>query len=188
MSRRHLDTGSIASTWLSIWKRSRPMNKRPTFDHFTEAPVDGAWKMLTEMAHTALDAGDMNQAHDLYDRALVEARQRFHADRSPDTLADAPPILVTASANAAECHDRMGDPRHAVLMTSEALHAIRAAMSDTSEHPAFRQACFHHLKLALFEYAERAEIAGVAPTTFKEVALHIREAALCYLTENKTRL
>jgi hypothetical protein len=163
------------------------MNERPQFDRPGPDAVDVAWKSLTSEANAAFEAGDLARAEDLYDRALQEAQRRFRSDRWAGTMANAPPMLVAASANAAECHARNGDPKRAALLAFEALDCLRTAMLDASEHSAFRQACFHHLKPALFEYAERAKTASVAQDTFQQTALCTREAALAFLSENQTR-
>jgi hypothetical protein len=163
------------------------MNERPRFDGAAALSADAVWKRLTAEANRAFKSGDLLRAEDLYDQALQEAQRRFRTDRGATTMDSAPPMLVAACGNAAECHASIGDLKRAALLAFEALDALRAAMVDAAEVPAFRQACFHHLKPALFEYAERAETARVTPATFQQVALRTREAALAFLSENQTR-
>lgn len=164
------------------------MNERPRFDWPgpADTAIDAPWKSLTEAANAAFRAGGLARAQRLYDRALDEALRRFRTDRAVATMADAPPMLVAASANAAECLARAGAPRQAVGTARQALEALRAAMLDTSEPTAFRQACFHHLKPALFDYVGRAGDAGIAPGAFQEAAMRTRDAALAFLSENRT--
>lgn len=162
------------------------MNEHTHFD-LSRGASDRVWKIFTTAANTSFKAGDFLEAERLYAKALKEAQQRFGNYRASNSMADIPPMLIAASANAAECQARKGDPVRAALLTLKTLETLRIAMLDSSEHPAFRQACFRHLKTALFEYAERAEAISIAPETFQQIALRVRNAALKYISENQTK-
>ncbi|MCG7629551.1 hypothetical protein MHM88_17210 [Epibacterium sp. MM17-32] len=149
--------------------------------------IDAVWKRLTTQANAAFDANDLSRAQPLYDRALQEAQWRFRTDRDSATLAGAPPMLVAASANAADCHARAGMLTKAAQLTFDTLDALRDAMSSVTEPPAFRLACFQHLKPALCDYAHCAGSARVAPALIRQTALRTRDAALAFVSENRTR-
>ena len=151
-----------------------------------DSEIDTLWKSLTETANTAFRAGDLVRAGRLYDQARSEAVQRFRTDRAKATMADAPPMLIAASANAAECFMRAGDPDQAVRTTRDALDCLCTAMLDSDELPMFRKACFRHLKPALFGYVGQARGAGVPHDDLKQVSIRAREAALAFLSENRS--
>ncbi|MEM7178014.1 MAG: hypothetical protein AAF503_09945 [Pseudomonadota bacterium] len=163
------------------------MTERTLLDRLGPDPVDATWKRLTSAGRAAFEAGDFGHAGDLYDRALQEAHQRFLCDRGTDTMADAPPMLVAAYANAAECHMRRGNPWYAARLASEAVAALCTAMDDEAEHPAFRLACLQHLIPSLNEYAERAQTARIPRAKFQREVMHARKTALAFLSENQTR-
>ncbi|MEM8575764.1 MAG: hypothetical protein AAGF48_14195 [Pseudomonadota bacterium] len=161
------------------------MNERPRIRRSAAAAADTDWKSLTTEANAAFEANDFLSAEDLYEQALQEARRRFRTDRAPQTMSDAPPMLVAASANAAECHAQMGDLVRAAHVSFEALDALRSAMLDPSEHPMFRQACFEHLKSALMDYSDRVTATEVGTRVFEELVVRTREAALTYLSRKQ---
>lgn len=165
------------------------MNERPRFDRQDSADTapDALWKSLTKNANTAFRAGDLVQAGRLYDQARREAVHRFQTDRATATMADAPPMLIAASANAAECLMRAGDPDQAVRTMREALDCLCTAMLDSDEWPPFRQACFHHLKPALFDYVGQARAACVPHDDLKQVSIRTRDAALAFLSLMQTK-
>lgn len=163
------------------------MNEQPNAFGPARIAVDAVWKSLTQNATAAFRSGDLRRAERLYADALQEAQWRFLTDRGATTMAGAPPMLIAASANAAECYACRGDARKAVRVTFLTLDAVRGAMSDPTKHPTFRQACCQHLKPALCEYAERVKAVNVAPDIFQQVVVQTRAAALAFLTENQTR-
>ena len=165
------------------------MNEHPRFDRQDSADTapDTLWKSLTENANTAFRAGDLVRAGHLYGQARSEAVHRFWTDRAKATMADAPPMLIAASANAAECLMRAGDPDQAVRTMREALDCLCTAMLDSDEWPPFRQACFHHLKSALFDYVGQARVAGTPHDDLKQVLSRTRDAALAFLSHMQTK-
>lgn len=163
------------------------MNERALFGQPGAQTVDQTWKAITEAANAAFDKNDLSRAERLYDQALEAALRRFRTDRAAVSMANAPPMLVAAGANASECHSRRGQLMRAVTTTEETLASLRTAMLDASEHPAFRQACFHHLKPALLEYVGRTRAAGVAEATFQKTVLRTRDAALAFLSQHQTQ-
>ena len=165
------------------------MNEHPRFDRSdpADAAIDTLWKSLTETANAAFRAGDLVRAGHLYGQARCEAVRRFRTDRAKATMADAPPMLIAASANAAECLMRAGDPDQAVRTMREALDCLCTAMLDSDELPTFRQACFHHLKPALFDYVGQARVAGVPHDDLRQVSIRARDAALAFLSLMQTK-
>ena len=165
------------------------MNERRCFDRRDSAGTtpDALWKSLTEIANTAFQAGDLEQAGRLYDQARREAVHRFRTDRATATMSDAPPMLITASANAAECLMRAGDPDQAVRTMREALDCLCNAMLDSDEWPPFRKACFHHLKPALFDYVRQARTACVPHDDINQVSIRVRDAGLAFLGHMQTK-
>ena len=164
------------------------MREPSAIDEPTEnaTPVDLRWKVLTKAANKAFDGGDMERAATLYTEALHEAARRFRNDRAPETMADAPPMLVAACANVADHLARAHDEALAVTTMQWALDHMRAALLDPWEAPAFRQACFHHIRPALAEYAHRAEAARIDPVEFARVVRAARDSVRAFASENQS--
>ena len=154
--------------------------RRPLTPH-TDA-VD-RWKRITIMANAAFAADRCVDAEPLYGEALAIAGNLFDdacAGR-PAPGIDAAPMLVAATANAAENWLRLERRQRAGDAMVALCRCLGAAIADERCDATFRLQCLQHLKPAALELAALLQRAGWTDADIAAEVIRARDVALAFL-------
>lgn len=148
-------------------------------------PPDAAdrWKRLTLAANAAFAEGRCVDADPLYGHALAEADRLFGAAHAghPVPGADAAPMLVAATGNAAETWLRLGQPRRAGEAMIALCHRLCTVIADERCDHGFREQCLMHLRPASLALIALLPRAGWSETAIAHEAMRARDTALRFI-------
>lgn len=116
-----------------------------------ENPDDGndlRWKQLTAHGNDAFAGGNHEEATNLYNAALKEARRLFHLALRGAEI-ESVPILVISYHNAAENERTLGRESKALELYSLAFEEIVGTAESLSAPTALRATCVRNLSHAL---------------------------------------
>jgi len=147
---------------------------------------DSLWKELSARANSAFREERWYEAEALYLEALAEADTLFRAyiDEAPGSIAESVPMLVTATANIAECWLRCGQPRRAGDHLTMLCQRLCEVVEREDGREDIRQCCFMHLRTAVFELADKHPKAGFSREQTTSEVNYAKFIALNFLTRN----
>ncbi|MEM8825457.1 MAG: hypothetical protein AAGD40_00825 [Pseudomonadota bacterium] len=144
------------------------------------------WIEQTDRANRTHDNGGFEEAAEIYEMAIDEARSRFlDAGITGAYCSDVVPMVIVSAANAARNHDALNDGRTGSECLSAAARILVDALGDKTTHRNLRAASMQHLPRLLNELAQRSQRSGIAAEIAADATRTIHDAARSFL---RTRL